>query len=282
MEPLTLAVLAGLGSAATYGAGDFSGGFTTRREPALRVVALSHLAGLVAFTLAALLAGEPAPRWADLAWGSAAGLSVAVGTLGLYRGLALGPMSTVAPVTAIIGAALPVALQVSLGAEALSGLRAAGFVLALAGIFLVSRSGGAQVRGSGGLWLGVVGGLGFGGTFALLAHTAPTALFWPLAVGRAWSAVILSGLALGSGAGLHVRAWRPIAATALFDALGNLLYVVAAHSGEVVVAVVLCSLYPATTVLLALILLRERPRATQWAGLALVLAATALIAAPGS
>lgn len=278
MDANTLAVLAGLGSAATYGAGDFSGGLAAKRDPALRVVALSQAAGVALFALAALLTGEAWPSRPDLSWGVGAGLSGAGGALALYRGLAAGPMSLVAPITAGLAALLPILLQVAAGSEAVGPARAAGMALALAGIALVSRSGGAARSGPGGVMFGVLGGLGFGGAFACLARTSPDGLFWPLAAGRAASALLLAAIVWRTRTGLRPLAPLPVLCAIVFDAAANGLYVVAVHTGLVMVSVVFCSLYPAVTVLLAMALLRERPRRAQWAGLAAVVAAIAMIA----
>lgn len=277
-SPEIAVVLAGVGAAVVYGAADFSGGIGAKRDPALRVVGLSHVIATLAYSLVALLTAEALPSTHDGVAGVLAGLCLAVGTLGLYRGLALGPMGLVAPISGVIAAALPVLVELALGGTDLDEWRTAGFALALAGIVLVAWTPGGARAGRGGAGYAVIAGVGFGAAFVGYAQIGPGALFWPLAAGRVASALLVCGLALARGVGLRPAATRPILFAAGFDALANMLYVVATQTGFVVVAIVLSNTYPAVTVVLALLLLRERPRTSQWVGLATVVAATTLIA----
>ncbi len=272
------AVLLGLASAASWGAGDFSGGLASRRAPVLGVLVVGQLAGTTLVAATALLLGEAAPPAAAVGWAVSAGVSGAVGLAALYRALAIGRMAVVAPVSAVLSAAIPLAW--GMAREGLPpAARLTGFALGLAGIWLVARSGEAG-EGGAGLPLAILAGCGFGGFLVLMHRAAQGGTFWPLAAARATSVVLAVGVALASG-----RAWRPAAAalplvllSGVFDAGGNAFFVLAARSGRLDVASVLSSMYPASTVLLAALVLRERVTRPQGAGIAAVLAAIALIA----
>lgn len=271
-----IVLLAGLGAALAFGSGDLSGGLAARRDPVVRVIATAHLLSLALYVVLAAATGEPLPRGADLAWGAVAGLSGVVGLVALYRGLALGPMGTVAATSAALAVAVSVLTSIVLGAR-LTGVQLAGVLLAAVGITLISR---VRARGGGGLTLAVVAGLGFGGFFVFLGQTEPGAVFWPLVASRLVSAGLMLAVAL-RGPGLRPKAAMPIVGSSLGDALGNVLFVIAAQTGFLAEASVLSNLSPAVTVLLAVLFLRERPRAAQWWGLAATLTAVPLIAWPG-
>ena len=278
MLPSVTAVLLGLASAASWGAGDFSGGLASRRAPVLGVLVLGQLAGTTLVAATAALLGEGAPPAASFAWAASAGVSGAVGLAALYRGLAVGRMAVVAPVSAVLSAAIPVLWGIA--DEGMPpGSKLLGFGLALAGIWLVARSGAAG-EGRGGLPLALAAGCGFGGFLVLMHRAALGGTFWPLAAARATSLALALCVALALR-----RPWVPargalpvIALSGVLDAGGNAFFVLAAKAGRLDVASVLSSMYPASTVLLAALLLRERVTRPQGAGIAAVLAAIALIA----
>jgi drug/metabolite transporter (DMT)-like permease len=211
-------------------------------------------------------------------WGGVAGLAGLVGLMGLYRAMAIGPMSIAAPVTAVLSASAPVVVG-ALTQGFPGPRRLLGFALALAGIWLLARPVSATRRPAG-LGLAVVAGLGFGGFLVCIAQVQAPAVFWPLVAARSAGIALLAILAL---TGRPVRrlapgACLPIGLAGLMDAAGNALFVLAERAGRLDVAGVLASLYPATTVLLALLILRERPRRPQGAGMLLALIAVPLIA----
>lgn len=273
-----LAPLLGLASAISWGAGDFCGGLAAKRTPVLGVLVLGYAVGAAAVAGAALLTGEVAPPLAALGWAAGAALAGTVGLGALYRGLAVGRMAVVAPVSAVLSAALPVvwgALSEGLPAAA----KVAGFALALAGIWLVARSG-AGAADRQGLVLALTAGAGFGGFLVLIHQASARGPFWPLAAARAVSLALVLGVAL-----IRRRPWRPAAAAAplalgsgLLDAAGNALFVLASRAGRLDVAAVLSSMYPASTILLAAALLREPVGRAQAVGVALLFVAIALIA----
>jgi drug/metabolite transporter (DMT)-like permease len=269
----------GLASAASWGGGDFSGGLASKRTPLLGVLVAGQTTGTALVAATALLAGEPWPSAAAVAWGVAAGAIGAIGLAALYRGLAIGRMALVAPVSAVLSAAIPVAWGAL--AEGLPpASKLTGFALALAGIWLVARADGPG-DGREGLGLALVAGCGFGGFLVLMHEAAQGGTFWPLAAARGTSAALALGVALARRQAIvPARAVAPLAVlSGVLDAGGNACFVLAAKAGRLDVAAVLSSMYPAATVLLAAVLLRERVSRPQGAGLVAVLAAIALIAA---
>jgi len=282
------AALLGLASAASWGAGDFSGGLAARRSPLLGVLALGQATGTVLIAALALVAREAAPPLASLGWALAAGASGAVGLAALYRGLALGRMAVVAPVSAVLCAALPVAWG-ALTDGVPSAPRLLGFALALGGIFLVARSGDAGGGGADapgvarqGLLLALVAGAGFGGFLIFMHLGAEGGTFWPLAAARATAFLLVLATALGRAGATEwvpARAALPLVIlSGALDAGGNALFVLASQAGRLDVAAVTSSMYPASTVLLAAAVLGERVSRAQGAGIAAVLGAIALIA----
>jgi len=273
---MTGALLALL-SAAVWGAGDFTGGFATRRSDQYQVLALAAFAGIVMLIAVAIFWREPLPDAATIGWASAAGVSGALGIACLYRGLAQGSAAVVAPTAAVITAAVPV-LFTALTAGLPRATQMAGFALAMAGIWLVGRTPGERAATAADLQLAVSAGFGFGGFLTLIAQVDPSLVFMPLAITR--SVTFLTALALLAlrRARFPSPASNPFAWVAgLLDASGNVFYLLARQFTRLDVAAVLSSFYPATTVLLAWIISRERVTPTQWLGAAVCLAAVALI-----
>ncbi len=279
-----LAVGLGLLVAAVYGTGDFFGGLASRRRSASLVVLWSQGAGLAGLLLVVpFVGGTPARR--DLGLGMAAGLVGLCGVLLLYRGLAAGRMSVVAPVTAVGAAFVPFAVGV-LGGEGLPATRLAGAVLALGGVALVSRNPDEQVDqaglGSPLVELGLAAGAGaaFGIVFVLLGAVGEDAGLWPVLVQRTVSVPTL--LVAGTVAGLPLRATRSdlrlIVPAGVCDAGANALFVLATRAGALSVVGVVSSLYPAATVLLAALVLKERISHSQTLGLVLAGAGVVLLA----
>lgn len=269
----------GLASAASWGAGDFSGGLATRRTDVYTVVLVSQAAGLLSLAALAVARHEAAPPLAALGWGTAAGVMGAVGVAALYRALAVGRMGIAAPVTAVLAASLPV-LFTSLSQGPPSVLQFVGFGLALGGVWLISRPEGAIGRPAG-LGLALLSGVGFGGFLILIGQVRAPAVFWPLAAAKAASLLLVLGVACGAGtAHLPDKGLLLLVLLAgLRDAGGNAFFVLAEQAGRLDVASILASLYPAATVLLARLVLKERVSRRQAVGIAVALVAIPLIAA---
>ena len=283
-----LGALLALASAGLWGGGDFSGGVAARRLHPFQALALASGSGSVILLACLLAAGEGPMSLRGSLWALGAGAAGALGSAALYRALAVGQAATVAPIAAVIGAALPVCFGIV--AQGWPGpARLAGFGVALAGIWLVSQAPGSDSapggrRPAAGLGMAVLSGLGFGGFFVFLAQTDHGALFMPVLLVRGTVLVIsaaLSGLMLCRGAAPAFRAHPGALVAGLLagvaDATGNVAYMLARQFTRLDVATVLGSLYPATTVLLAAVMFKERVSARQWLGVALCLAAIGLI-----
>lgn len=284
-----MAVVLGLLVAAAYGSADFFGGLSSKRASASAVVVLSQAMGLPWLAVLVLVAGgEGTTR--VFALGGAAGAVGGVGLLCLYRGLSIGRMSVVAPITAVGAAVVPVAWGLLQG-ERPGALALVGVVLAIVAVGLISRTGDEVVDGTHAPepaeaarpyhLLAIVAGIAFGAVFVLLAETGDDAGFWPLVAGRLASITLLTigGLLTRQSFAPGGRgALLPIAAAGVLDMTANALYLLAARRGLLALVAVLSSLYPASTVLLARLVLKERLLRIQIAGLGLAAAGVTLIA----
>jgi drug/metabolite transporter (DMT)-like permease len=276
---ILLAVMAAVG----YGAADFVGGLASRRVSHWTVALAGQLGGGGALLVAGL-SMPGAVRAQDLAWALLAGLGSAVGTLSLYRGLARGRMGVVAPVSGVGAALVPVLVGVSLG-ERPTVLVWFGVLAALPAIYLVSRDANQGAgRVAGGLLDGGLAGLGFGVLFVALAQIPESAGLLPLAANQGVGAIITVVLAgalrqplLPRGrSARRATAWG--AAGGLLGTSGTVAFLLASHTTHLAVTGVLASLYPAVTVLLAAVLLRERVRSSQTLGLVICGASVCLVA----
>jgi drug/metabolite transporter (DMT)-like permease len=275
-----LAVFYSLASAISWGTGDFSGGVATKRTNLYGVVIGSQALGGLFLVLIAFGVAEPWPGWLDLVYGATAGISGVLGLLALYRGLAEGRMGVVAPVAAVVTAIVPVFVGFFM-----EGLPASqqllGLGVALVAVWLISGAG-AQLRiSTQELRLPLMAGLGFGLFFILIDRVSVGAVFWPLVAARLAS---VSMLAVLMRVRLQSQAWPApkhvllIGLAGLFDAGGNAFFALATQAGRLDIAAVLSSLYPASTVMLAWLILKERLTLPQWLGVGAALAAVVLIA----
>ena len=282
--------LLALGSALFYGAADFTGGLTSRRAGAIPVVVISQFSGMVLLALLLPVLPPASPSHQDLLWGAVAGLTGGVGVALLYRALAIGTMAVVAPTTAVCAVAIPVVVSVVLGERPVP-LAVAGIVLGIGSIILVSQQQRSEVRPSDnqgrlppGVGSALASGVAIGFFFLSLARTTPDAGMWPLLVARLVSVVLFAGVALANRTSFRmppgVAALVILAGTV--DMLANALYVLAARQGPLSIVVTLSSLYPASTVLLARVILRERLSGLQVTGVVCALAAVVLIVTGGS
>ena len=185
-------VVFGLASAIAWGAGDFGGGWTSRRAPVLGIAIGVDLLGAIVMVCLAVATGEPVPGPATLGLAALAGLLAVAGILGLYQGLAVGRMGVVAPVTGVIAATLPVI--VGLVAQGWPGTEVVvGIILALTAVLLVSRTSDPAGRRSG-IEYALLGGIGLG-LFNIAVGAFPEhRVAWPLAVIKAGSLLPIEGL----------------------------------------------------------------------------------------
>jgi uncharacterized membrane protein len=270
-------------SAVLYGAADFTGGLTTRRASTIPVVFISQASGLVFLALSMPVLPSATASRADLLWGVASALTGGIGVSLLYRALAIGAMAVVAPTTAVCAVAIPVVFSVFLG-ERLLPLAAAGIGLGMASIVLVSQQtaaleGEGLEKRSSGVGIALVSGVMIGFFFLCLAQTRTEAGMWPLLVARGVSVIMFGGVVLVTKQSIRMSGRLVFLASlcGLLDMLANALYLVAAREGPLSLVVTLSSLYPASTVLLARVVLRERLNFLQLSGVGCALAAIVLI-----
>jgi drug/metabolite transporter (DMT)-like permease len=276
-----VAILLALGSAVTYGIGDFCGGLATRRASAAAVLLWSHVLGLALLAGGALVVSSAADG-GDLAVGALGGLAGAAGVGLLYQGLAIGPMSVVAPVTALLAAAVPVVAGFAQG-ERPGGWAVIGMGAALLAIVMVSAEGGGNLRPKDlrGVVFALGAGFGFGLFFVALSYTGDDSGLWPLVTARMTSVTVLTSLVLLGRVSAQIPRGpgRPLAATAGgLDALANLFYLLAIRAGLLSVVSVLTALYPVSTVVLARLILKERFARLQKLGMVLAVPATIALA----
>jgi drug/metabolite transporter (DMT)-like permease len=272
-----LAVLASI----AYGAADFLGGLATKRGSTIfSTVVCSQATGLVLVLLALPFLPPASPTAGDLAWGAASGLAGGIGLALLYRGLAVGVMSVVAPVTAVCAVIIPVAVGVAFG-ERPTGLAVVGILLAVAAIVLISRSGelGDGRRATTGLATAVASGIAIGIFLVCLERTGPAAGLWPLVPARVVSVSLFAVAGLLARQSLLPRreSWPIVVGGGALDMVANILYLIAVRQGPLSIVATLTSLYPASTILLARIVLRERLRLVQQTGVACAVLAIVLI-----
>jgi drug/metabolite transporter (DMT)-like permease len=280
--PGSLVVVFGLASAVAWGAADFGGGWASRRGSVFGISLIVQAVGLVLYLGLAAVAGEPGPGVDTIVIAVAAGAAVAIGIVGLYHGLAVGRMGVVAPVTGLIAALLPVVAGIVRDGLP-DALVLAGIVLALMAVVLVSRVPGTAGSRSG-LEFALLAGAGIGVFNILVGELQAGQVFGPLVVIKlSATAVIVAALVVAR------RPWRmprhvvPIAvAGAVFDMAGNAFYVLATQAGRLDVAATLSSLYPVTTILLAMAFLGERVTRLHALGIVAALVAIVLIGAGSS
>lgn len=271
-------------SALGYGISDFVGGLASRRVAALRVVLVSYpIAMVLLAAIAAVVGGEVSEG--AVVWGALCGVSQAFGVWWFYAALGSGPISVVSPLTAILVAAIPVGVGLALG-ERPGAIAGVGVVVALVAVVLVSRDASdedvvvhrftATVA-----WLTVGSGVAFGMNFVLIDQAPVEAKLWPLVFARMSATTLVVVIALLSS-NLRIPSGAPLklaVLAAFLDVGANIAMLLALQASLLSLAGVLMALYPAATVLLAILVLRERVSRGQAVGMVLALAAVAMIAA---
>jgi hypothetical protein len=292
-----------LAAAVLYGTADFLGGVASRRASVFAVLALTVPAGAVVMVVVALLGqvpaiggllghgglGSPASvgDWSAVGWAAASGVCGAGGLVAFYAGFATAPISVVAPVAALVSAVLPVGVAI-IGGERPAATVIAGGLICLVAVVLVSaqpadHSGGRRLITPGrlrALGYGAAAGAGFGLFFIFLKNAGQSGVLWPVAISRSAGTVVAFGIALatrtrppwGRGGITGIAL-----ASGAIDAAANVCYVLATRAGLFGLAVVITSLYPGMTVLLARVVLGERMRWLQRAGLLLAAAGVVLV-----
>jgi len=286
---MPLAVISlGLLSALSWGLGDFAGGVLGRRAPVAGVLMLSQAGGAVLSLLAALAFREPIPGTADVAWALVSSVVGGTGLTCLYVGLARGRMGVVAPVTGVLVAAMPAIAGIAL--QGLPPLAAvAGIGLAMSSVVVVSRVGDAGDGRPSGLRWGIAAGLALGCQTITLSRISAGLVFAPLTVMRCSEAILIGAVLLlaagraGMGSSRAIpwriprQLWLAVVAVGACDMLGTAFYIAATQAGPLAIAGVLSALYPVTTVVLAVALLRERLASWHLVGVGMAAVAIVLI-----
>jgi drug/metabolite transporter (DMT)-like permease len=274
-------LLLSLTGAIIFGCADFLGGLATRRNrDAISVVVVTQVAGLLALLVYAPLVGATHVTMPDLAWGALAGLSGATGLVFFYEALARGTMSVVSPVTAVVSAIVPLVAGVTLGNRPSVAVWT-GLLLGIAAICLFGFThDGLDAAALRALAPAVVGGLGFGFFFVLLSRTQGGAGLWPLVAARGLSGIVMAVAALATSGSIAIEPaarWIALGA-AVGDVTANALYLLSTRHGDLAVVGVVIALYPASTLVLARIVLHERLNRVQQGALALAAFAVVIIA----
>ena len=277
---MTGALVLALASSLAYGAADFLGGVAARGAHVLRVVVIAAPASLAIEVVLWPVAGASFET-AVVTWGAASGVASAAAFALLYRTLAIGPMSVLSPITALVSAALPVAVGLIEG-ETLSALAVGGMMLAFVAIVVVS--GGTDMHGARPSGTALVLAFGAGAAIALqlfcLDQAPDDSGIGPLLVGRAVSSavVLAAAFAIRSRLGAAQPSVPASAAAGVLDSLANFAFLLAVRDGDLAIVAVITALYPAATVVLARAFLAERIGTIQLAGLGLAAVAVSLLA----
>jgi drug/metabolite transporter (DMT)-like permease len=288
-------ILLAMGAAVSYGVSDFAGGLLTRKAHVFVVFLLSQLVSSALLVGVVVFSGDPISQ-SGMGWGAAAGLSGVVGTSLLYQGLAIGRMSVVAPITAVLGAALPVLFGLALG-ERPGPAALTGIVAGLVAVIVITRAPDPSATEAGvnphdtvalqvaarsrqAIICAFGSGLGFGLFFILLERSPVDSGTWPL-LGTRISYVVVLGLVVavrGLSARVAAGTGSSLVGLGVVNTLADLLFLLATRSGLLSLVAVITSLYPAVTVGLAGVILHERVTSRQLVGLVVAAVSVALIA----
>ncbi len=274
---------AGLGllSAASWGGSDFAGGWGARRASSLLVTASGQIVSLAALLIVCLALRVALPGTSYLIYGAIGGFEGAIALAVFYRALAMGVMGLTAALTGVMTALVAVAFDI-VNSGWPNAITFAGLAIGVVAIWLIShspKSEGADTSRSA-LLLGAGAGVGFGAQLILFKAAAAGGVLWALTSGRvAGVGAILLVIAIAPPVGPWRGFWLAGIVSGSLDTVGNLFYMLASQLGRLDAAAVICSMYPAGTIVLAGIILRERPTSRQVAGMGLALAAVALLAA---
>jgi drug/metabolite transporter (DMT)-like permease len=273
-----VAIVLALLSATAYGVSDFLGGIFSKRASPWQVAVVAQTSSTVFNFLAALVIGG-SPIASDCWWGALAGFCAGIGAVFLYRGLAGARMGVVAPLSAVGCALVPVVVGFATG-DRPSTLAVIGIICAFPAMYLISLIVDEDPAHRGGVFDGIMAGLGFGLLFVFIGQMSDDAGLMPLVVAQMFAVLGVVAMAISLRQAFIPRTrepWRavvmgPLGATAT----GAFLY--ATHHGLLSIVSVIAALYPAGTVLLATVVLKEKIHPWQGVGLAFAVAAVTLVA----
>ena len=273
------AIIYGLISAASWGSGDFTGGFATKSSSVLGVLFIGYIVSVSLLSICALWLGSSLPNLNSLASGAMAGVTGLIGLAALYRGLAVGQMGIVAPLAAITTASLPVIFGIFL--EGLpSTIQILGFLVAFTAIWLLSVAEKSQKVQFRQLKFPITAGIFLGLSLIFIDQAAEQSVLWSLVMTRLTGIGIMIFMLFifGKGTLPPKHNYPVICLSGIFDTGGYTFYALAANTGRLDTAAVLASMYPGTTVILAWLVLKERLSTRQWIGVIAALTAIFLIA----
>jgi len=279
VNPEIAVIIYGLVSAASWGSGDFTGGFATKSSSVAGVLLIGYSVSVALLSVSALWLGSPRPDIYSIVYGTMAGVTGLIGLAALYKGLASGQMGVVAPLAAVTTATLPVFWGIySEGFP--SSIRLMGFLVAFAAIWLLSTPEDSQKFRLRQVRLPITAGIFLGLSMIFIDQAAEQTVLWSLVITRiSGIAILITVIFLFRKGALPPKHNYPIVClSGIFDTGGYTFYAIAANTGRLDTAAVLASMYPATTVMLAWLLLKERLGGRQWVGVFAAFTAIILIA----
>jgi drug/metabolite transporter (DMT)-like permease len=283
-----LTAILGLFTALSYGAADFFAALAARRMRVVIVTCAASLSGLILLLLLLPIMGASFSQEA-IFWGFLGGISSIVALLALYASLALGPISIVSPLGALLSAIVPAAVGVVLLGERFTGLGWVAIAMALIAVVLVGFVPGdnVQLPKPRAIILAMIAGTGIGLAVVSLARSPQDSGIGPIIVMRTTAFVLLGVIVLFSVLRKSATAeikhqgpklWVLVASAGVLDATANIFFTLASRSGSLTVTGVLTALYPLGTILLARLVLKEKVALVQKIGIALTLAASLMLA----
>lgn len=286
-----LTAILGLLTAVTYGAADFFAAIASRKVRVVVVTATASLSGLVILLLLLPLMGGAFSEQAFF-WGLMGGLSSVIALLALYASLALGPISIISPLGALVSAIVPAVIGVALLGESFTAIGWAALALALIAVVLVGFVPGEHVTlpKPRAIVLAIIAGAGIGLAVTSLARSPHDSGIAPIIVMRTTATILLGLIVLigflrgqrangdGSGNPVPLKTWLIVCGAGTLDAAANIFFTLASRTGSLTVTGVLTALYPLGTILLARLVLKEHVATTQKIGIGLTLTASLLLA----
>lgn len=268
-----------LSTALLYGAADFTGGLATRTDSAWRTTAWSQLFGAPILIVSVVLVAATEVTGRDLMLGAAAGIFGLVGIVLMYSALATGTMSVVAPIIGTVAAAIPVAWDLATGAV-IGPAQWLGIIIAIGAVALLAAQSGGGTVGALPIAKAIAAAVAFAAFFIVMSYTSESAGLWPLVAARSASIPVAFVVAISlSSAALPTRSVLPLVVFTGFADMGaNIAILMAVQRGPLGIVAVMSSLYPAVTVVAALVFLKERPRAVQRVGIGMAVVGALILA----
>ena len=276
---LSVSVVFAVFAALSYGIGDYCGARASKSAPSILVTLVGQVCSLAMLVVVLAAFADPVGPGGDWTWGAVGGLGGFAGLAIFYYALSRGAMTVVAPLTAVVSAVLPVIAGLAVG-ERPSLVAGLGIVVAVAGIALVTGAVGSPHAPTAPriLVLAALAGCGFGWMFVCLDRTSSEAGMWPLLAARLATISLAAVVWVARRGSFGGAKLTPLAfVSGLFDMGANVFFVLANDRGLLSLVSVVTSLYPVTTIVLAMRLDRERATRWQYGGMGLAVTALVLV-----